>query len=155
MNQAAVVHQSIANVLEVMVLSIDNTSTQGKKMTTLVKKSFDHPDELKTPDKVHAATIKFNGASISKLTLQPGWKWSEIMKPLVGGHSCQAPHVGTLIKGVLHVVSDDGSEITVHAGDAYVFAPGHDAWVVGNEEVIAYEFNTEAKDFAVWKNYKA
>lgn len=124
-------------------------------MTSLVKKSFQDPDELKTPDKVHVATIKFDGASISKLTLQPGWKWSEIMKPLVGGHSCQAPHLGTIIKGVLHVVSDDGSEITVHAGEAYVFAPGHDAWVVGDEEVVAYEFNTEAKDFAIWKNYKA
>ena len=76
------------------------------------------------------------------------------MKPIVGGHSCQAAHVGALIKGVLHVVSDDGSEITVNAGEAYVFAPGHDAWVVGDEEVIAYEFNTEAKDFAVWQNYK-
>ncbi|MGA1168572.1 MAG: hypothetical protein ACO3T2_09340, partial [Burkholderiaceae bacterium] len=40
-------------------------------------------------------------------------------------------------------------------GEAYVFAPGHDAWVVGDEEVVAYEFNTEAKDFAIWKNYKA
>ena len=124
-------------------------------MTSLAKKSFQDPDELKTPDKVHVATIKFDGASISKLTLQPGWKWSEIMKPLVGGHRCQAPHLGTIIKGVLHVVSDDGSEITVHAGEAYVFAPGHDAWVVGDEEVVAYEFNTEAKDFAIWKNYKA
>jgi len=62
------------------------------------------------------------------------------MKPLVGGHSCQAPHLGTIIKGVLHVVSDDGSEIIVHAGEAYVSAPGHDAWVVGDEEVVAYEF---------------
>jgi hypothetical protein len=64
-------------------------------------------------------------------------------------------HLGTIIKGVLHVVSDDGSEITVHAGEAYVFAPGHDARVVGDKEVVAYEFNTEAKDFANWKNYKA
>ena len=77
------------------------------------------------------------------------------MKPLGGGHRCQAPHLGTIIKGVLHVVSEDGPEIIVHGGEAYVFAPGHDAWVVGDEEVVAYEFSTEAKDFAVWKNYRA
>ena len=56
---------------------------------------------------------------------------------------------------MLHVVSEDGPEIIVHGGEAYVFAPGHDAWVVGDEEVVGYELNTEAKDFAVWKNYRA
>ena len=35
---------------------------------------------------------------------------------------------------------DDGSEITYKAGDAYAIAPGHDAWVVGDEIAIAYEF---------------
>ncbi|MAD86455.1 MAG: cupin, partial [Deltaproteobacteria bacterium] len=54
--------------------------------------------------------------------------------------------------GTLTVVHDDGSEITVSAGDAYSFAPGHDAWVVGDEEVIGYEFNNAGKDYAVWKS---
>jgi quercetin dioxygenase-like cupin family protein len=57
-----------------------------------------------------------------------------------------------ILQGTLTVVHDDGSEITVSAGDAYSFAPGHDAWVVGNEEVIGYEFNIAGKDYAVWKS---
>ncbi|NDD08756.1 MAG: cupin, partial [Rhodobacteraceae bacterium] len=79
-----------------------------------------------------------------------GWKWSECIKPHVETHSCQAGHIGMVLQGTLHVVSDDGSEITVSAGDAYRFAPGHDAWVVGSEPVIGVEFSTSSKEFAAW-----
>ena len=44
------------------------------------------------------------------------------------------------------------SEMTVSAGEAFSCAPGHDAWVVGDEEVISYEFNNSGKDYAVWKS---
>ena len=61
-------------------------------------------------------------------------------------------HVGVILQGTLKVVHDDGSEITVSAGDAYSIAPGHDGWVVGDEEVIGYEFNNAGKDYAVWQS---
>ncbi|MGE4635074.1 MAG: cupin domain-containing protein [Arenicellales bacterium] len=121
-------------------------------MTTLMKKSFDDPDDVKTPEKTHAATVNFGTVAATKIVAQPGWKWSECIKPHVGGESCQAGHVGMVLQGTIHVVSDDGSEITVTAGDAYTFAPGHDAWVVGDEEFIAYEFNNSGKDYAVWQS---
>ncbi len=121
-------------------------------MPTLMKKSFDDPDEVKTPEKTHAATVNFGTVAATKIVAQPGWKWSECIKPHVGGDSCQAGHVGMVLQGTIHVVSDDGSEITVTAGDAYTFAPGHDAWVVGDEEFIAYEFNNSGKDYAVWQS---
>ena len=121
-------------------------------MSTLMKKSFDDPDEEKTPEKTHAATVNFGTVAATKIVAQPGWKWSECIKPHVGGDSCQAGHVGMVLQGTIHVVSDDGSEITVTAGDAYTFAPGHDAWVVGDEEFIAYEFNNAGKDYAVWQS---
>ena len=77
-------------------------------------------------------------------------KWR--IKPVAGTDSCQAGHVGMLLQGTLKVVHDDGTEIVVTAGDAYSFAPGHDAWVVGNEDVIGYEFNNSGKDYAVWQS---
>tara|TARA_B100000700_G_scaffold206626_2_gene227122 strand:- start:881 stop:1249 length:369 start_codon:yes stop_codon:yes gene_type:complete len=120
-------------------------------MANLEKKSFDQPDELKTPEKTKAAVVNFGNVAASRVILQPGWKWSECIKPEVGTESCQAGHVGMLIKGTLKVVHDDGTEIVVSAGEAYSFAPGHDAWVVGNEEVISYEFNNSGKEYAVWK----
>lgn len=36
--------------------------------------------------------------------------------------------------------NEDGTEKNYKAGDAYSIKPGHDAWVVGDEIVEAYEF---------------
>jgi hypothetical protein len=60
----------------------------------------------------------------------------------VGTDSCQAHHIGVIVSGTLHVVHDDGSEGDAQTGDAYIIEPGHDAWVVGNEPVVAFEFDS-------------
>jgi hypothetical protein len=39
----------------------------------------------------------------------------------------------------LGVVHNDGTEGEVAPGDAYVIEPGHDAWVVGDDPVVAFE----------------
>jgi hypothetical protein len=119
-------------------------------MSTLEKKSWSSPDGTLTPDKTHAANIKFGAVTLTKANMQPGWKWSECIKPLVETESCQAGHIGVLLQGQIHVVSDDGSELTVNAGDAYRLAPGHDAWVVGDEPALGVEFSTDNKEFAAW-----
>ncbi len=110
------------------------------------------PKRNKTKPSSTASDVYKRTVAASRVILQPGWKWSECIKPMVGTDSCQAGHVGMILQGTLTVVHDDGSEITVSAGDAYSFAPGHDAWVVGDEEVIGYEFNNAGKDYAVWKS---
>ena len=109
-------------------------------MTTLETRSWDDPDDVQTPDKTHAASIKLGAVTLTKANAQPGWKWSECIKPHVGTESCQAGHIGVLLQGKIHVVSDDGSEVTINAGEAYRLAPGHDAWVVGDKPAVVYEF---------------
>ena len=121
-------------------------------MASLEKKSFDSPDEVKEPEKTNASVVNFGTVAASRVILQHGWKWSECIKPVVGTESCEAGHVGMILQGTLKIVHDDGSEMTISAGDAYSCAPGHDAWVVGDEEVIGYEFNNSGKDYAVWKS---
>ena len=121
-------------------------------MASLEKKSFDNPDEVKAPEKTNAAVVNFGTVAASRVVLQPGWKWSECIKPVVGTESCEAGHVGMILKGTIKIVHDDGSEMTVSAGEAFSCAPGHDAWVIGDEEVISYEFNNSGKDYAVWKS---
>ncbi len=120
-------------------------------MESMFKKSFDEADEIKTPPKTHAATVKLGDINATKIVLEPGWKWSECVKPMVGGDSCQAGHVGVIVQGKLHCVHDDGTEVVASAGDAYYFAPGHDGWVIGDEHVIGYEFAQDAKNFGPWK----
>ena len=109
-------------------------------------KSFATPDETRAPDKTKVEIVRMGGTSASRMNLEPGWRWSECIKPVVGGDSCQARHVGTVTSGTLHVVHDDGTELEVGPGDAYIFEPGHDAWVVGDQAFVAYEFESTAAD---------
>ena len=112
-------------------------------MATLNKKNFDNPDETMTPEKMKVDSVDLgNGVKAARLTSQPGWKWSECIKPMVGTESCQKNHVGVCVQGKIMVTHEDGSSIEVGPSDAYTFAPGHDAWVVGDEEFVGYEFDS-------------
>jgi len=111
--------------------------------------SFDSPSESRTPDKTQVDVVKLGGTTAARITFQPGWKWSECIKPVAGTDSCQARHVGTVVSGRLHVAHDDGSEDEAGPGGVYVIEPGHDAWVVGEEPFVAFEFEAKtAAEFA-------
>ena len=111
-------------------------------MPSLSSKSFDAPDETRTPDKTRIDIVRLGGATVGRFTFQPGWKWSECIKPVVRTDSCQVHHVGAIVAGRLHVVHDDGTQAEVGPGDAYVIEPGHDAWVVGDDAVVVFEFES-------------
>src|SRR5438876_10087237 len=118
-------------------------------MAGITVKQFDSPDETRTPDKSKMEVVDLGSHKAARLTAQPGWRWSECIKPVVGGQSCQAHHVGVIISGTMHVVHDDGTEGEATAGMAYVIEPRHDAWVVGDEAVVAFEFDSStAQTFA-------
>lgn len=105
-----------------------------------LKKSIDMPDETRTFDKGKVELVKIGNVTFGRATLEPGWKWSECVKPLVKTKSCMAGHTQYIISGEMHIVMDDGTELDVSAGDALVLPPGHNAWVVGNEPVVAIDF---------------
>lgn len=118
-------------------------------MATIETKSVDAPDETRTPSRTRVDVVKLGDTTIARLTLDPGWRWSECIKPVAGTASCEGAHLGYLVAGRLHVVSDDGTEVDLTAGDAYRIAPGHDAWVVGDDTVVGLEFeSTTAQTYA-------
>jgi quercetin dioxygenase-like cupin family protein len=41
----------------------------------------------------------------------------------------------------MKVKMDDGTEVECKAGDVAYIPAGHDAWVVGNEDVISIDFD--------------
>jgi hypothetical protein len=112
-------------------------------MAGVMKKEFASADEVRTPDKTRLEIVDLGGVKAAKMTAQPGWKWSECIKPVVGGERCQAHHVGTVVAGSMHVVHEDGSEQDITAGDAYVIEPGHDAWVTSSEPFVGFEFDSK------------
>jgi hypothetical protein len=113
-------------------------------MPGLTTKSFNLPDEHRTPERTAVDVVHLGTQHVARLTFQPGWHWSEHVAPLAATTSCQLRHVGAVQSGRLHVVHADGGEADVSVGDAYVFEPGHDAWVVGDDPVVVLEFESAA-----------
>ena len=71
-------------------------------MTTLSVRNFDSPDETRTPDKTKVEVVDLGSAKAACLTAEPGWRWSECIKPVVGTDSCQARHIGVVVSGRMH-----------------------------------------------------
>ena len=108
-------------------------------VTRLEAKSHDAPDETRTPDKTRVEVVRLEGYTIGRLTFQPGWRWSECVKPVAGTDSCRASHVGYAVSGRLRVRLEDGTEQAIGAGQSYTIPPGHDAWVEGDEAFVGLE----------------
>ena len=109
-------------------------------------RDFAAPDETRTPDKTQVAVVRIGATTAARLTFEPGWRWSECVKPVAGTDSCQVRHVGVAHAGRIAVKHDDGTEAEIGAGDAYVIEPGHDAWVVGDEQFVGFEFEQRAAE---------
>ena len=107
---------------------------------------FDSPDETRTPEKTRVDVVRMGGTTAARFAFEPGWKWSECVKPVVGTDSCQVRHVGVVQSGRMVVKHEDGSEVEVGPGEAYLIEPGHDAWVVGDEGFVGFEFESQSAE---------
>lgn len=110
-------------------------------------KKIDAPDEVRKFTNGQMEVVKIGGGTVGRFTAQPGWKWSNDVKPIAGTEWCQAPHFLFQISGRMGVRMADGTEMESEAGDVAVIPPGHDAWVVGSEPVVAIDWSG-ATDYA-------
>ena len=108
-------------------------------VSRLQSKSLDTPDETRTPAKSRIEVVRLEGVTLGRFNFEPGWRWSECIKPVAGTDSCQLSHVGYVVSGALTVRLDDGTERTLRAGESYTIPPGHDAWVEGAEPFMGLE----------------
>ena len=108
-------------------------------VTKLEVKSHAAPDEVRAPSKTRVEVIHLEGFTIGRFNFQPGWRWSECIKPVVNTDACQLSHVGYAVSGRITIRLKDGTEKTIAPGDSYTIPPGHDAWVVGNEPFVGIE----------------
>ncbi|HET7476604.1 MAG TPA: cupin domain-containing protein [Dermatophilaceae bacterium] len=109
-------------------------------MSAAEQKTFGEPDETRTFPNGRVDLIKIGNAEIGQLTLEPGWKWSQDVKPIAGTHLCEAPHFQYHLKGTLHILMGDGTEFDAVPGDVTALPQGHDAWVVGDEPVVVVDW---------------
>jgi class 3 adenylate cyclase len=98
-----------------------------------------HRDIIGDPDErielpfLRSSILAIGGLTLAHDVHQPGWRWSEHVRPTVGGTTCRVRHLGYLIGGRVRVRLDDGEEFEVGPGEAVDIPAGHDAWVVGDE----------------------
>jgi len=128
-------------------LSTLKEEAMATEVTGMLGKSFDTPDEVRTFPNGRVELITLGGVTFGRMTAQPGWRWSENVKPIIGTESCQAQHTGYVIAGRIRIRMEDGGEQEFGPGDAYVIPPGHDGWVVGGEQYVGIDF-TGMTDFA-------
>jgi len=112
-------------------------------MSTLLRKSLDSPDETRAfgAGMGHLDVVNTEEGAVGRAIFEPGWRWSDHIKPIAGTDSCEAAHTGYVISGRMMVVMDDGRQAEFGPSDFMVVSPGHDAWVVGSEpcEVIDWQ----------------
>jgi class 3 adenylate cyclase len=101
---------------------------------------FDQPDDLVALPLLESQIVVLGEVYIARSTHQPGWKWSEHVKPVVGTPSCLHHHKGVVVSGQMEVETDTGARRRIGAGEALEVPPGHDAWVVGDEPLVTIEF---------------
>ena len=111
-----------------------------EKTTKTEKKSFDSPEETRTVEKGRIEVVNVGGQQVMRATFQPGWKWSECVKPVAGTDSCEVAHLVYVISGRMGLRMNDGSEIEIGPGDVTSIPPGHDAWINGDEPFVGIDF---------------
>ena len=110
-------------------------------MAGLEIKNVDSPDETRPfAGHGHADVLELDGKTVIYGTFEPGWRWSQDVKPIAGTDSCQATHLLYCVSGRMGIRMEDGSEGECGPGDVVALAPGHDAWVVGDEPCVTVDF---------------
>lgn len=112
-------------------------------------RSFDAPDETRPfAGNGQIEIVNLAGRQIGRGTFEPGWRWSQNVKPIAGTDSCEFAHFGYVISGRMRIIMDDGSEGEIGAGDVLMIEPGHDAEVIGDEPCVMIDIGEQDRDYA-------
>jgi hypothetical protein len=115
---------------------------------TVTVKSFEQPEEVRPfAGHGHADFVEVGGRMVGRGRFEPGWRWSQDVKPIAGTDSCQVSHLGYCLSGRMVIHMDDGSRQELGPGDVVAIPPGHDAEVVGDEPCIFVDFG-EVDEYA-------
>ena len=102
-------------------------------------KTFEQPDETVTFERGRVQVVTVGSMTIGYEVAEPGWRWSEHVKPIVGTEWCEFHHAMYVLTGRMRVLMRDGETHDCVAGQVVDITPGHDAWVVGDEPVTSID----------------
>jgi hypothetical protein len=90
---------------------------------------------------VRLEVARAGAGRVKRMIYPPGFRWSTDMKAIVGTELCMHAHVGFLARGQIHIEYADGCKREFRAPQVVAIDPGHDGWVVGDEEAVMIEFD--------------
>ena len=102
-------------------------------MVKLQRRPFGEPDNVREVPFGRLETYDMGEIRLGRSILQPGWRWSESIKPISRTELCEYHHIGVCLSGRLRIETREGAELTIEAGQFYEVPAGHEAWVDGDE----------------------
>jgi class 3 adenylate cyclase len=111
----------------------------GRSGRSIQRKSFDAPDDVRRFTRGIVNLVHLGSVTMGRGILEPGFRWSESLKPIQGTSSCQIHHLQVMVSGRFRVEMEDGEITDFGPGDVMNIPPGHDAWVVGDEPVVVID----------------
>ncbi|HUG49147.1 MAG TPA: adenylate/guanylate cyclase domain-containing protein [Candidatus Limnocylindria bacterium] len=109
-------------------------------MSKLQRRSWGEADDVREVPLGRLETYDLGVMRIGRSVLQPGWRWSESIKPMARSELCEFHHIGICISGSCRVRMREGSELLIEAGQFYEIPTGHDSWVVGDEPWVTIDW---------------
>jgi class 3 adenylate cyclase len=110
-------------------------------MADVLRKNVDDPDEVVDFPNIRTDIVHLGDLTVGRMVNQPGWRWSNDVRPTVGGEWCQIRHVGFIVSGRLGLDFPDGSSVVFGPGDVFDIPPGHDGYTVGDEPIVQIEWS--------------
>lgn len=110
-------------------------------MLEVILKRFENPDEKFEFENGKFEIVQLGGMTIGRASYEPGWRWSEHIRPMAETEFCEVEHIGMVISGRAMASMNDGNDVELKPGDLFYIPPEpHDSWVIGNETYVSLHF---------------
>jgi len=110
-------------------------------VTRLQRRRFSEPDNVRDVLLGRLETYVMGDFRFGRSVLEPGWRWSESIKPIARTELCEAHHIGLCLAGSCRIQMRGGAELLIEAGQFYEVPPGHDATVVSDEAWVTIDWS--------------
>ena len=103
------------------------------------------PVTMQAPGTIMRAITGYGGMTVGFNELPAGTDLAPLLQGLKN-NSCQCPHWGYVVDGMVRLKYDDGTEETLTAGDVFYMPPGHTAVVEKDLKLLDFSPEEELKE---------
>ena len=110
-------------------------------MPEVDRKNLASPDEVRDMPMAYTSLTRVGTHAVGHGVMQPGWRFSTHVGPLMGTELCPIHHLQVIKSGRFVIRMEDGEETILGPGDIADVPPGHDAWVLRDEPCEVLDFS--------------